>query len=48
MHTKLVRKLEEKRPFGRSRHRSGHNVKTDFKEMVFKAMDWIHMAQYRA
>jgi hypothetical protein len=42
-----VGKLEGKRPLGRPRRRRDNNIKRDLKEIVWEAMDWIDLAQYR-
>jgi hypothetical protein len=41
----LVRKLEGKRPLGRSRRRWEYNIKIDLQEMGCGGMDWIELAQ---
>jgi hypothetical protein len=43
----LVRKLEGKRPPGRSRCRWEDNIKMDLQEMGCGGMDWIDLAQER-
>jgi hypothetical protein len=43
----LVRKLEEKRPLGRPRHRWEDNIKVDLQEVGGGGMDWIELAQDR-
>jgi hypothetical protein len=32
---------------GKPRHRCGHNIKMDIKEIVFEDVDWINQAQDR-
>jgi hypothetical protein len=41
----LVRKLEEKRPLGRPRHRWEDNIRLDLEEMRWEAVDLIHLTQ---
>jgi hypothetical protein len=41
----LVRKLEEKRPLGRLRHRWEDNINIDLQEVGYSGMDWIYLAQ---
>jgi hypothetical protein len=43
----LVGKPEWNRPIGRPRCSRGDNIKMDLKEIVWKVMDWIHLAQDR-
>jgi hypothetical protein len=43
----LVGKTEGKRPLGRPRRRWEDDIKTDVKEVVWKVVDWIHLAQDR-
>jgi hypothetical protein len=43
----LARKLEGKRPLERTRHRWEDNIKMDFREIGWGAMDWIDLAQDR-
>jgi hypothetical protein len=43
----LVGKPEEKRALGTSRMRLEDNIKVDFREIGWGAMDWIHLAQHR-
>jgi hypothetical protein len=38
---------EGKRPLGRPRRRWEDNIKMDFKEVRFRCMDWIDLAQDR-
>jgi hypothetical protein len=41
----LVTQPEGKRPFGRFRYRLEYNIKTALKEIRWKEIEWIHMAQ---
>jgi hypothetical protein len=41
----LVRKFEEKRPFGRPRLRLEDNIRMDLREMEWEVVDWIHRDQ---
>jgi hypothetical protein len=41
------RKPEGKRPLGRPRHRWEDNIKFHLREIVWKVVDWIHLAQDR-
>jgi hypothetical protein len=34
-------------PFGKPRRRWEENMKTDFKEMIFEDVGWIHLAENR-
>ena len=43
----LVGKTEEKRPFGRPRHRWEGNIKIDHQEVGCEGMDWVELAQDR-
>jgi hypothetical protein len=43
----LVRKPEEKRPHGRPRHRWEVNIRMDVREIRWKDVDWIYLAQDR-
>jgi hypothetical protein len=43
----LVVKSEGKRQFGRYRCRLEDNIIMDFREIGWKGMDWIHLAQDR-
>jgi hypothetical protein len=43
----LVGKPEGKRPFGRPRRSWENNVKMDLKEIWWKGVDWIRLAQDR-
>jgi hypothetical protein len=43
----LVGKPEEKKPLGRPRRRWEDNIKMDFQEVGWRAMDWIDLAQNR-
>jgi hypothetical protein len=44
-HNILVGKPKGKRPLGRSMHRWEDNIKMDLREVVWKCVDWIHLAQ---
>jgi hypothetical protein len=41
----LVGKCKMKRPLKRPRDRWEDNIKMHFREIRFKVMDWIHLAQ---
>jgi len=41
----LVGKSEGKRSLGRTRHRCEGNIRMDLREMGWKNVDWIHLAQ---
>ena len=41
----LVRKAKRKRPFGRTKHRNGYNIKRDDKEKRTEIMDCINLVQ---
>jgi hypothetical protein len=43
----LVGKPEEKRSLGRSRHVWEANIKLDLREIEWKGVDWMHLAQDR-
>jgi hypothetical protein len=43
-----VRRLEGKRPLGRSRHRWKENTKLHLKEVGWEGVDWIHLAHTEA
>ena len=43
----LVRKLEVKRPVGRTRRKWEDNIKMDLQEVECGVMDWIHLDQGR-
>jgi hypothetical protein len=43
----LVRKLEGKRPLGRTRRRWDDNYKMDLREIGWDGMDWIDLTQDR-
>ena len=47
VHKVLVRKPEEKRPFGRPRLRWEDNIKMDHQEVGCGGMDWIELTQDR-
>jgi phosphoribosyl-dephospho-CoA transferase len=40
-------KLERNIPLGRLRHRLLHSIKMDLREIGWRDMDWIHVAQDR-
>jgi len=44
----MVGKLERTRPRGIPRNRLEDNIRTDFREMEWKYVDWIHTAQGRS
>jgi len=41
----LIRLTEGKKPLGRSNHRLEGNIKIDLKEIGYKCVDWIQLAQ---
>jgi hypothetical protein len=43
----LVGKPEGKRPLGRHRHRRGYNYKICLREIGWRCMSWIYLAQDR-
>jgi hypothetical protein len=43
----LVGKHEGKRPLGRPRHRWDDNIRRDLRKIVWKFVDWMHLAQDR-
>jgi hypothetical protein len=43
----LVGKPEEKRPLGRTSRRWVNNIKMDLRELRWRGMDWIDLAQDR-
>jgi hypothetical protein len=43
----LVGKLEGKRLVGKPRHRWEDNIKTDFREIGYGGLEWIHLVQDR-
>jgi hypothetical protein len=43
----LVRRPEGRRPLGRLRRRWEDNIKMDLREIGFRDVDWIHLAQDR-
>jgi len=43
----LVGNHEEKRPLGRPRRRWEGNIRMNFREIGWKGVDWIHLAQDR-
>jgi hypothetical protein len=44
---RVVGKLEGKRPLGRRRRKWVDNIKIDPREIEWRGMDWIHLAQDR-
>jgi hypothetical protein len=46
-YSNLVGKPEGKRPLGRPRHTWESNISMDLWEIVWKSVDWIHLAQNR-
>jgi hypothetical protein len=47
MHTKFLRKLEGKRPHGRSTCRWEDNIRMDLREPELEGVDWKDLAQNR-
>jgi len=43
----LVWKLEGKRSHGRPKHRWENNIRMDLREIGWKGVDWIYLAQDR-
>jgi hypothetical protein len=43
----LVGKPEGKRPVGKPRYRWEDNIRMDLREIGWKCVDWIHLAQGR-
>jgi 7-keto-8-aminopelargonate synthetase-like enzyme len=43
----LMGKAEGKRPFGRSRRRWEDGIRTDLKEIGWRSVDWMQLAQDR-
>jgi hypothetical protein len=43
----LVGKSEEERPLERHRLKLEDNIRTDLREIGWKGVDWIHLAQDR-
>jgi len=43
----LVRKPEGKKPLGKPRCREDNNIRMDLREIGWKGVDWIHLAQNR-
>jgi hypothetical protein len=43
----LVRKSEEKRPFGTYRRRWEDNIRLDVREICWEGVHWMHLAQDR-
>jgi hypothetical protein len=43
----LVGKLDGKRPLGRLRYRWKNNIEMCLRELGWKNLDWIHVAQGR-
>jgi hypothetical protein len=46
-HNILVGKSESKRTLGRPKSRREGNIRMDLKEIGWKSVDWIHLAQDR-
>jgi hypothetical protein len=46
-HKILVGKPEEKKPFGRPRHRWENNTRMNLREMGWECMDWVQLLQNR-
>jgi hypothetical protein len=46
-YTALVGKPEGRRPLGRPRRRWEDNIKMDLREVGWRGMDWINLAQDR-
>jgi len=46
-HNILVKKPEGKRPFGRPGRRREGNIRMDVRELVWKGVNWMHLAQDR-
>jgi hypothetical protein len=40
-------KPDERIPLGRPRHRREDNIRIDLREVGWKGVDWIHLAQVR-
>jgi hypothetical protein len=47
MYGVLVGKPEGKRPLGRPRHRRGDGIKMDLREIGWRGVAWIHLAEDR-
>jgi hypothetical protein len=43
----LVRKCEEKIPFGRPRSKLENNIRMKLRQIGWEDVDWIHLAQER-
>jgi hypothetical protein len=43
----LLGKFEGKRPLGRPRHKWEDNIRIDLREIGWKGVDWMHLAQDR-
>jgi hypothetical protein len=43
-HNILVKKPEGKRPFGRPGRRREGNIRMDVRELVWKGVNWMHLA----
>jgi hypothetical protein len=41
----LVGKSEGKRPFGSSRRRGGNNIRLDLRDIGWKVVAWMHLAE---
>jgi hypothetical protein len=41
----FVEKLQEKKLFGRARHRLEDNIRMDLREIGWKVVDWIYLAE---
>jgi hypothetical protein len=47
VHRVLMGKLEGKRPLGRPRHRWEDGIRMDLREIGWRSVDWIQLAQDR-
>jgi hypothetical protein len=47
LYTIFVGKPEEKRPLGRLKHELLNNIRLDLREIEWKSVNWIHLAQDR-
>jgi hypothetical protein len=47
VHRVLMGKLEGKRPLGRPRHRWEDGIRMDLREIGWRIIDWIQLAQDR-
>jgi len=43
----FIREPERKKPLGRHRCGCEDNIRTNLREIVFKSVNWIHLAQDR-